>query len=270
MKSSVSHFLMRVTRTHVVGAALIVLTLSAGVAEAQNMKSLRDKMFGSPSSDSRNGAAPKVTHYISEEGESFVLDASRPTPLLRFDGEGEVWSLTPTPGTKGDIIYKNDLGEPMLKATRWGGMVLYTDDRPMGDPVAAAGKAEAFQPAVMTPVLLWQSLAKASRRASQAVERLIPFDAQGATPASAALYADAFDVTSSAIVRVAQASRGGRKLPNIREVHFVEGRPPSVRVEKGILVMKLDPSRGNWGGRVSSKRVVNVLTASYSIADDRR
>jgi hypothetical protein len=78
-------------------------------------------------------------------------------------------------------------------------------------------------------------------------------------------------VTSAAIVRVAQTSRtSGRKLANIREVHFVEGRPPSVRVEKGVLVMKLDPSRGNWGGRVSSKRVVNVLTASYSIADDRR
>jgi hypothetical protein len=265
MKSRVAHPL-----TRVVGAVFIVLSLGAGVAEAQGMKSLRDKMFGAPSAEGRSGGVPKIAHYISEEGESFVFDSSRSTPLLRFDGEGEVWALTPTPGTKGDIIYKNDLGEPVLKATRWGGMVLYSDDRPMGDPAAVAGKAEAFRPAVMTPVLLWQSLAKASRRASQAVERLIPFDAQGATPESAALYADAFDVTSSAIVRVAQTSRGGRKLPNIREVHFVEGRPPSVRVEKGILVMKLDSSRGAWGGRVSSKRVVNVLTASYSIADDRR
>ncbi len=265
MKSRIAHSL-----TRVVGAVLILLSLGAGVAEAQGMKSLRDKMFGNPSSDGRAGSASKVTHYISEEGESFVLDSTRPTPLLRFDGDAEIWTLTPTPGTKGEIIYKNDLGEPMLKATRWGGMVLYSDNRPMGDPAAASGKAEAFRPAMMTPVLLWQSLAKASRRASQAVERLIPFDAQGATPESAALYADAFDVTSSAIVRVAQNSRSGRKLANIREVHFVEGRPPSVRVEKGILVMKLDSSRGAWGGRVSSKRISNVLTASYSIADDRR
>lgn len=267
MKSRVAHSLKQIA-----GAVLVVLSLGAGVAEAQSMKSLRDKMFGAPSAEgNRAGSPTKVTHYISEEGESFVLDTSRPTPLLRFDGEAEVWSLTPTPGTRGDIIYKNDLGEPVLKATRWGGMVLYTEDRPMGDPAAASGKAEAFRPTVMTPVLLWQSLAKASRRASQAVERLIPFDAQGATPESAALYADAFDVTSAAIVRVAQTSRsGGGKLTNIREVHFVEGRPPSVRVEKGVLVMKLDPSKGTWGGRVSSKRVINVLTASYSIADDRR
>lgn len=265
MNSPAAHFL-----TRVFGALLIVLCLGTGVAEAQNMKSLRDKMFGKPAADGRPATKATVARYISEEGESFVFDNTRPTPLLRFDGEGEVWTLTPTQATKGDIIYKNDVGEPVLKATRWGGMVLYSDDRPMGDPVAVSGKAEAFRPASISPALLWQSLARASRRASQAVERLIPFDAPEVTPSSAALYADAFDVTSSAIVRVALQNRSDRKLGNIREVHFIEGRPPSARIEKGVLVVRLDSSRGVWGGRVSSKRIQTVLTASYSIADDRR
>ncbi len=256
--------------TRIFSALLLTLCVVAGAAEAQGINSLRDKIFGKPADDGRSRSASKVAHYVSEDGDSFTFDGSQGVPLLRFDGEQEVWALTPTTGTKGDIIYKNDMGEPMLKATRWGGMVLFSDERPMGDPVAVSGRAEAFQPTFMTPALLWQSLAKASRRASQAVERLIPFEAPEVTPGSDALYADAFEVTSNAIVRVALQSRGRRTLDTVREVHFVEGRPPSARIEKGVLVMKLDTSRGTWGGRVSSKRIMNVLMTSYSIADDRR
>ncbi len=239
-------------------------------AEAQNFKSLRDRMFGKPAESGSGHAVPKTGHFVSEDGESFVFDGSQKTPLLRFDGDDEVWALTATPGTKGDVIYKNDIGQPVLKATRWGGMVLFSDDRPMGDPVASTGKADAFTPDRMTPASLFQSLARASRRASQALERLIPFDAPEVTPGSDALYADAFEVTSSAIVRVALQARGKQSMQGVHEVQFVEGRPPSAYIDnKGVLVMKLDTSRGTWAGHVSSKRVVNVLMASYSLADER-
>ena len=63
----------------------------------------------------------------------FVFDMSvQGRPLIKFDDSGEVWALTPTAGPRGDTIYKNDMGEPMLRSTRLGGLTVFTQDRPMG------------------------------------------------------------------------------------------------------------------------------------------
>ncbi len=238
-------------------------------AEAQSFKSFRDKIFGKPVEDGRSSqAVPKVAHFVSEDGESFVFDSSRSVPLLRFDGDDEVFALTATPGTRGDIIYKNDMGQPVLKATRWGGMVLFSDGRPMGDPVAVKGKADTFQPVRMSPEQLLLHLAKSSYRASRAIEHKVFFNADADTPGDStiALFADAATVTADALIQAGEQGDTRRALDGLHEVHFVEGRPPSARFENGVLIMKLDPSRGTWGGHVSSKRIVKVLSASFSLA----
>ncbi|EGF91205.1 hypothetical protein ABI_26200 [Asticcacaulis biprosthecium C19] len=236
-----------------------------GAAQAQ---SLQQRMFGKDQ-DGRANAGPSVARFESDDGETFILDESGRQPLLRFEGDTEVWSLTVTQGAKGDRIYKNDVGQPVLKSTRWGGMILFTDERPTGDPVAMSGKADAFRQPRMSPALLWQTLAKGSKRVSQALGRLVPFEAPNVTPGADALYAQAADVTSSALVQVALQSKGKQRLTGVESVQFVEGRPPSATLTNGVLVMKLDTSRGNWGGHVSSKRIVNVILTSYSVAERR-
>ena len=40
--------------------------------------------------------------------------------------------LQPQPAPRGDVIYKNDLGEPVLRATRLGGVTVFTDHGPAG------------------------------------------------------------------------------------------------------------------------------------------
>ncbi|ESQ88710.1 hypothetical protein ABAC460_14770 [Asticcacaulis sp. AC460] len=225
-------------------------------------------MFGK-SQDGRTEAAQTVARFESEDGEAFILDESGRQPLLRFDGDTEVWSLSVTQGAKGDRIYKNDMGQPVLKSTRWGGMILFTDERPTGDPVALSGKADAFRQPRMSPALLWQTLAKGSKRVSQALGRLVPFEAPNVTPGADALYAQAADVTSSALVQVALQSKGKQRLTGVESVQFVEGRPPSATLTDGVLIMKLDTSRGAWGGHVSSKRIVNIILTTYSVAERR-
>ena len=173
-------------------------------------------------------------------------------------------------GKKGDVIYKNDTGEAVLKSTRWGGMILFSDDRPMGDPAAVTGKAEAFIPGRMSPSLLFQSLVHASRRVSLAIGRNIGFDAPDVTPGADFLYADAAGVAAEALVQVSQQTRGKQIMAPVRSVQFIEGRPPSASLQNGILVLKLDISRGDWSGRPSSRRIFNVILTSAPVGSSAR
>lgn len=251
---------------------LVAIPLQAHVAHGQGLSSLKEKMFGGKAREqSDSQAIPKVARFTSEDGQTFVFDSSGPTPLLRFDGDDEVWCLTASQGPRGDMIYKNDVGEPVVKATRWGGMTLFTDDRPTGDPAAFTSKAQAFVPDRVAPGDLWLHMAKSARRASMAVERLISFEAPDVTPESSSLYAEAVSVAADALVAAAglQSARRNDPLDSIHEVQLIDGRPPSATIVKDTLVLKLDASRGTWGGHPSSKRILNVLITSYS-ADDNR
>lgn len=245
--------------------ALMSLALAlplSGYAQESSERSLKESLLGqSSNNDGRSNAPPPVARFTTDQGQGFVLDRSQRNPLIQFDGKGEVWSLTPTPGPMGDIIFKNDMGEPVLKATRWGGMILFSKDRPTGDPVAVVGRAEAFEPGHMSPSQLFQHLVRTSKRASSAVSRLIRFEADVQTPGADYLFADAATVTADAIIELASTQKGKAILAPVQQVRLIEGRPPGVRVEGNVLVLKLDLKRG-WGGRPSSKRVVKVLTAN--------
>jgi hypothetical protein len=238
--------------------------VSGGTAQAQIMSSLKERMFGKQAQDGRAGSTPIVAHFVSERGEGFVLDESQDTPLLRFDGDDEVFQLTARPGANGDVIFKNDVGEPVLKATRLGGMILFAGSRAdAGDPAAVTGKAEAFTPDHLTPAELWLHMNKSSVRVSHACNHLVAFNADEDTPGDRVinLFAEAVSVASDALVQIAGgASR--RTLDRLHEVHLIEGRPPGAHVEKGVLIIKVDPEKGAWGGHPSSKRILNVMLAS--------
>ena len=120
----------------------------------------------------------------------------------------------------------------------------------------------------MSPEQLLLHLAKSSYRASRAIEHKVFFNADADTPGDStiALFADAATVTADALIQAGEQGDTRRALDGLHEVHFVEGRPPSARFENGVLIMKLDTSRGTWGGHVSSKRIVKVLSASFSLA----
>lgn len=257
--------------TRLCGVVLLLgAMLGAGAAQAQLSHSLREAMFGKKAQDTHSAALPAVGHFVSEDGDGFVFDQTHATALIRFDGDDETWVLTPSPGPKGDVIYRNDVGEPVLKASRWGGLTLFTDDRPMGDPASVNGKADAFIPGHMSPTALFQSLVRASRRVSLAVGRNLGFDAPDVTPGADYIYADAAQVTADALSHIASQPRGRKALDPVRGVQFIEGRPPSATLDNGVLVLKLDVERGLWGGHVSSKRIANVVMASYGVTDAGR
>jgi hypothetical protein len=240
----------------------IVLCLTLGLpapALAGPVESLRDRVMGHRPPSGLDASTPPVARYITEDGDVFTLDRTQAKPLLKFENSFEVWALQPQPAPRGDTIYKNDLGEPVLRATRMGGVTIFTDQRPGGAAAALAGVGSPLRLAIMGPQALFDRLYQATFRTNHAVRRTIPFEAE-ATPASSALIADAALVTSDAVVRLAKRPDGRKLLDKIMRVRLVEGRKSAAQLIDGVLLVTVAPPDG-FAGRPSSDRILQVAAA---------
>jgi hypothetical protein len=245
-----------------VGAAL-AFSLAAGQAHARagGPTSLRDFLFGARPAD--YGALPTIAKYKADGGEGFVFDrTSGRGALVKFDDSSEIWALTATQGPRGDIIYKNDLGQPVLRATRLGGLTLFTSDYPGGMAAAPTGQAVAPRPPpILGPVALLEIVTQASLRVKRQTQHFVYFDAGDAnvTPEGESVFADAFILTAEAIVQVDEQGRAGQQCVwRLGKVRFIQGPNPDVAVNGPILQITVAPSLG-IAGRPSSKRIAAVL-----------
>ncbi len=73
---------------------------------------------------------------MAETGDAFILDRAAPQPLMKFENSSEMLGAVAPAEPRGDTIYKNELGEPVLRASKLGGMTLFTRERPGGDAAA--------------------------------------------------------------------------------------------------------------------------------------
>lgn len=246
-----------ITRSICAALACAVVGFAGTSAHAQ---SLHDLLFGRhrPSAG-RDFSAPPVARYVSEDGDVFVLDLTQDRPLLKFENSPEVWTLQPHPAPRGDIIYKNDVGDPVLRATRLGGLTVFTDHRPEGEAVALAGGSPPLRLAPIGPQALLDRLGQASLRASHAAKHVILFDAE-ANPGSSAVIGDAAMVASMALMRMSERPEGRSRLTGLRRVFLEEGKRVAAYVEKGTLKISVIPSQG-LAGRPSSDRIAMAMGA---------
>ncbi|MDP1630912.1 MAG: DUF4908 domain-containing protein [Caulobacter sp.] len=241
-----------------IAAAILTLFCASAPAYAQE-GSLKDFLFGErPGETPRRAAPPPVARYVSETGEGFILDRSNEQTLLRFENSAEIWVLQPQIGPRGDVIYKTDIGQVLLRATRLGGLTLFTGKRPAGASAELAGSSPPIRLKAIGPVDLYRILLASSARASRLTHHRISFDAE-ASPASSTLIADAAILTVLAIERLAQNSNISAAAAKIERVVIVEGRRPEVTLRAGTLLVVVTPSLG-VAGRPSSDRIVHVTT----------
>jgi hypothetical protein len=224
-------------------------------------ESLREGLFGHRAAEGRQYAAPPVARYVSEEGDGFTLDRTQPRPLLKFDNSMEVIVLQPQPAPRGDVIYKNDLGEPVLRATRLGGVTVFTDERPEGSAAALAGVGIALRIIPLSAQALLERLGQASFRASRAARRLMVFEAPNIKSTSFTLVGDAAMVASEAVVRLSRRPDGNRALSKFNTIRFTEGRKVGAEVSRGTLQITVAPAQG-LAGRPSSERLLAVATSA--------
>lgn len=233
--------------------------LAAAAPALARPVSLREILTHAYGESQRRAAPPPVARYTPDKGDAFVLDRSTATPLLRFEDSPEIWVLQPQPGPRGDIIYKNDVGEPMLRYTRLGGVTLFTDERPDGEAAAFTGEAGALKPApILSPNALFLRLAQASARSSRAAQRLVVFDAPDVTGPTAYLFADAATITADAVTTVGKRGDGRRTLTKLAKVLLVPGRKANAQFNDGVLQVIVETRQG-VAGRPSSRRIAFVL-----------
>lgn len=238
-------------------ASALVLCLPAG-AWADGLV-VREALFGRVPEDSRRLSPPPIARYVSEAGEGFVLDQASPTPLLRFEGSPEVWVLDAHYAPRGDILYKNDQGQVVLRSSRIGGITVFTPERPMGAAAAPSGVAPALRLLPMGPQQLLRQLAAASARASRAARRLITVDAD-ATPEGAALVGDAAMVAAEAVVRMVRRPESRDIVERIDRIAIDEGQRSATRLQDGVLKVTVYPPLG-LAGRPSSERIAYAAGA---------
>jgi hypothetical protein len=243
------------------GLGLLFAGLAAGAvltgppaAWAQASRMAGGALFGPPTGQAGPAWGPPVARYASETGVRFTFDRSQGLPLVKFDRSPEVWVLRPQPAPRGDILYLNDLGEPILRASRTGGLTVFTTDRPDGLAVALSGGGPALRMTPLGPQQLLERLALASTRATRAARRLIPFEAD-ASPASSALTADAAMVAAEAIIRMTRLPDGRVVLGGVERVRLVEGRQARALVREGVIEITVAPGQG-MSGRPSSDRIL--------------
>jgi hypothetical protein len=243
-------------------AALVLsMALALGLpspAAAGPLDKLRHGLLGDHSSDGRQSSTPVVARYVSEDGDVFTLDRSQPRPLLKFENTGEVWVLRPQPASRGDIIFKNEVGEPLLRATRLGGMTLFTDHRPEGEAAAFLGPAAPLHITVLSPQTLSVRLLQASIHVGHLLHHTVVFEAEDISPASSGLVADAALVTTLAVERSVDKPEAQGFLARLKRVFMIEGHKPSAQFDPtGTLTITLAPDQG-VAGRPSSDRIIRI------------
>jgi hypothetical protein len=220
--------------------------------------SLGEHLFGGPS-DERAFSTPSVARFVPEDGEPFVLDRSVGREVfMKFEDSSEIWALNPTPGPRGDVIYKNDMGEPVLRATRVGGLTLFTQDQPQGVAAAFVGQARLLRPPpVFSPNGLLQSFAQASERAARAARHPVSFEAENVPLTVASLFADAAGVVAEAFAEVAAGADRAR-LARYSKVRFDVGRNPNASGSGPVMKITIAPDKG-LAGRPSSHRIAAAI-----------
>jgi Domain of unknown function (DUF4908) len=209
-----------------------------------------------PKSDS-----PATGRYETDEGGVFIFDRSAPRPLLKFEDDPEIWVLQPAPGPRGDVIYRNDLGEEMLRATSLGGMTVFTEKRPGGSPAALDGASPPLRIAPLSPGALFTRFYQASVRASRAAQHQIGFETrEDAEAGTAAPLADAAVVASEALADMSATPKGKALLARMSDVVIAQGGKPAASMQRGVLIVTIVPAQGVFG-RPSSRLIERAAGA---------
>lgn len=190
----------------------------------------------------------------------FLLEQRGSMVLLQVDGSGEILTLVPMPGARGDTVFMDYRGRAVLKVTRAGNVVSYLHN----EQGAPADPRKGTLPPLSAPAM---TAALDTMRASAVSElsRLAGHDVTvWGTQSFASTEAFAADALSILVIGVRNANgHAGRAANKIEKVTLRRAKAPRVALSDGELIIEVNPD-DPWGGRISPDEVTRVLTQSRS------
>jgi hypothetical protein len=235
-----------------------MLLLAAWSPSPSAADTLKERLEAQIGLRSRPVFAPSG-RFQADGGDVFVLDRTGPKALLKFQNRDEVWLLEGHPAPRGDTVFKNDVGETMLRASKLGGLTLFSRQAPGGQAVMLTGPAEPLSARrALSFVALFRALVASGHRATRAAQHPMTVTlVDTATAETAGPVADAAVVVAEAFESL---DRSGRRdlLARWRRVNLTLGDKADVKVDGEILVIALNPKKG-VAGRPSSARIGRAL-----------
>lgn len=233
--------------------------LAAGPPAAEvRADTLKERLEARVGLRSRPVFAPSG-RFRTEDGDVFVLDRTGPKALLKFQNRDEVWALDGHPAPRGDTVFKNDVGETVLRASKLGGLTLFTRRTPNGQAVTLVGPGDPLSGRrPLSPMALLRALVVSGHRAARAAQHpLAVTSADEITAETAAPIADAAAVVAEAFEDL---DRSGRRdlLARWGRVVLVLSDKAEVRADGDVLAIVLNPKAGT-AGRPSSARIARAL-----------
>lgn len=232
------------------GLAVPALAQQGSNVQAEQNRSLGQRVF--------SRGLPQVARYVSASNEMFTLDITGARPLIQYEGSDQIFLLRAHAAPRGDVVYRNEAGETVLRISRDGGLTAYTESAPAGSPVFYFGEAQRLRPQGLSPAQLSVHLTRQSRVAGLALERNVFFVVAN-TAGSELIIAETATLAANTLAAMAlTSSREAARA--VRRVEIIEGARPDAAFANGVLRLIVRPDRGA-AGRPSSTRIQQVIEA---------
>lgn len=240
--------------------AIVAAGLTAtSVAHAQIRGNAQAEQSRSFTGRSPSNILPSAGRYVSDGGEGFILDDTGNQTLLRFERRDETWVLRPTAAPRGDVIYRNDAGEQVLRVTPDGGLTVYTPVARGGSPASFSGPGPGLTLPALGPARLFNLMARRSGMITQALGRLVEINVDTGED-SEAVTVDALIIATDAVMRIARSPTARPSLSRLRSISIIEGSNASVIYSGNELKIVVSVAQG-LAGRPSSSRIIRAFLA---------
>ena len=244
-----------------IAAALVMASFAADSANGQS--TLTERLLTDRLAIIQSGS------YQAGERVNFTLDHAGENFLLRFDGEPEVFVLYAGHASLGGRVLKYDSGETALQVTGWGGITLYTDNKPGGLP--AMRIADSVPPVLPDVSLdeLRSAVTDETAHLSYTRRLNVAFTTDwNALAENAGLRALSFDALQNAargIDSFAETATGHRAIETrIDTVLLSASGNPTLRLQGRQMTVTFDPSKG-YAGRASSRAIAHALRRLFHV-----
>lgn len=206
---------------------------------------------------------PQSGAYLAGDTTRFTLDRYRDLERLRFSGNDEIYYLTIEPAALGGRVLKYDSGDVALQVAGWGGVTLYTREKPDGIPAERLGELAAqAEGGLATPdakTLAQRLSEEIQSRTGLTIGFRANWEALNQSDVTRALATDALRNATLAIERAATSRKLGQQVfAQFTIVRIVLASDSSAAIGDKLLTVHIAPPRG-LAGRPSSLALLKVI-----------